>query len=976
MSALRSVSAALLLAGLVTAGAVLATEPPPGTPPGVVPPPSIHQAEWEEHALRPAPEPDYPLLYGVVRDGTEAIRAPEAPTKTIYGFMPYWVASDISHVQWDLLTHVAYFSVDLNPDGSVTNLTGSYAWPSGSYAAAVRNAAHANGVKVTLAATNFSSTEIATLLSSSTNRQNAINDLKAMVQGYGDGVNIDLEGVPVAQKANLVTFMTDLKAAFHTAIPGSHVTLDTPAVDWSGAFDYDQLALASDGMFIMGYDYYWSGSSTAGPCAPLTSGSTWGTRNVTWTVNDYITYGGAENRGKFILGLPYYGRDWPTTSTSVPSSTTAAGTSKVYDAARSAAATYGRLWNDASQTPYYTYTSSGTPHQGWYDDAQSLGLKWDLVNSEDLGGTGMWALNYDKSDDQLWDKLRELFTAPSESLAGVRIGIDPGHGGTDSGAVGPTGLTEKAVNLATSLFLRDALLAEGASVYMTRSTDATLSLTARTDYLNSIPVDRAESCHYNASGTASANYTGVHIYDNGTNTCPASASSKDMATKTAARLDAALGIGVVSCNCTTFMRGVHGDNFHMVRETTMPSMLTEASFISNPTEEGLLKTDARRCAIAGAIAKGIEDHYGAPATEPPCAGPVTGTCANPIVISSFPFTDSNTTVGKPSNLNWYSPCSPGTDEGGPEVIYQLTVQTPGNLTVTVQDLDGADIDIHLLSECSSPACLIRNNLTFTYAVQPGTYFIVCDTYVNSGVPKPGAYPLTVSFAPTPGDTTAPAVPQNLKWSRANARWEWSPVTTDRLGAGEVMGYYQMWRSTSPGDTYTLFADNIPSTFLADATTPTAGSCHYYQLHAVDAAGNRDNPHLDWIVDNPQATFAGSWSTGSTTPGHWGDDYRFVSTGGTGANKATWSFGVDETGLYDISIYYPSGTNRSDASRFTATYAGGTKLYTVNQQVNGGKWVLLGSHWMTARQTYTVVLDYAEPSGFVVLADAVRWAKAP
>lgn len=977
VGAIFPMASAALALGILGAMGARATEPPPGAPPGIVPPPSIHQTEWLSHAGQPLPEPAYPFHYTVAPEAREeSVPSPSALTRTVYGFLPNWVATNLSHIQWNLLSHISYFSVTLNSDGSVTNLSGSYAWPSGTYAAAVRNTAHANGVKVTLAATNFTPSSITTLLSSSTNRQNAINNLKALVQGYGEGVNIDLEGVPASQKANLVTFMTDLTAAFHSAIPGSHVTLDTPAVDWSGAFDYDQLALNSDGMFIMGYDYWWSGSSTAGPCSPLTSGGVWGTYNVTWTVNDYLTYGGAANRSKFILGLPYYGREWPTSSTSVPSSTTGSASTLLYNAARTNATTYGRLWDGASQTPYYVYTSGGA-HQGWYDDAESLGYKWDLVNTKDLGGTGMWALNYDTNDDLLWNQIQAKFATSAGSLSGVKIGIDPGHGGTDPGAVGPTGLQEKDVNLSTSVLLRDALVAQGATCYLTRTGDSTVSLTARTDYFNSIPVDRAESCHYNASGTASANYTGVHIYDDGTNTCTASATSKDMATKAAARLDTALGIGVVSCNCPTFMRGVHGDNFHMVRETAMPAMLTEASFISNPTEEGLLKTDARKCTIAGAIAKGIEDHYGATAAEPPCAGPVQGTCANPIEILTFPYTNANTTSGKPAGLNGYS-CPPASgSEAGPEVIYTFTVRQPGNLTVTVTDGSTVDIDPHLLSACSPSACLARNDTTFTIAIQPGTYFIACDTWTSSGGTQyPGAYTLNVAFASTAGDTTAPAVPQDFKWNRNSARWQWSAPALDRLGNPETMGYYQIWRATSLAGTYTLLADSISALYYADPSLPTPGACYFYQLHAVDAAGNRDNPHVDWIVDNPQASFAGIWSTGNTTAGHWGDDYRFVSTGGTGTKTATWSFGVDETGLYDISVYYPSGSNRSTASRFTATYFGGSKLFTVNQQQAGGTWTLLGSHWLVARQTYTVVLDDSEPAGFVILADAVRWTKVP
>ena len=972
---------------LCAAFASFASEPPDGVPPGFfAPPPSIHQEEWEAHRLQPPPEgPSYPLMYTVVPGGVDGSRAETTPivNRTVYGFMPYWVVNSLTHVRWDLVTHVAYFSVGLNSDGSLTNFEDEYyKWPTGSYVQALISAAHANGVKVTLAATNFSSTEISMLLASSTYRQNAINNLKNLVvSGGGDGVNIDLEGVPLAQKTNLVTFMTDLTAAFHTAIPGSHVSVDTPAVDWAGAFDYDLLAINSDGLFIMGYDYYWSGSSTAGPCSPLTSGGVWGTHNVTWTVDDYLTYGGSANRSKFILGLPYYGREWPTSSTTVPSSTTGSGVSKIYNDARANAATYGRLWDGASQTPYYVYTSSGA-HQGWYDDAESLGYKWDLVNTKDLGGTGMWAMNYDTADDYLWNKIQEKFATAPGSLSGVKIGIDPGHGGTESGAIGPTGLKEKDVNLAASLLLRDALDARGAECFLTRTSDATVSLTTRTDYFNSIPVNRSESYHHNACGSCGANYTGVHVYADSSGNCLASATSKDMAKKTALRLDAALDIGVVSSNCDSIY-GVHGDNFHMVRETAMPAMLTEASFIDNSTEEALLYGDTRRCLIAGAIAKGIEDHYGVSATDPPCAGSPVGTCANPKQITSFPYSDSNTTSGKTAGIDGYS-CPPDTgSEAGPEVVYSFTLREPGSLTVTVNDGTGVDIDPHLLSACDPLTCIARNNTTFTVSLWPGTYYLVCDTWTNdTGTQYPGAYTLSVTFTSTAGDTVAPAVPQDLMGSKAFSggwtySWNWSRPL-DRLGNTETMGYYQLWRTSNPAAAYTLFADNITAESYTDNTLPAIGTCWFYQLHFIDSGGqiDTDNPDLEWLVDNPQASYVGSWSTGNTAPGHYGDDYRYCSTDGVGAKTATWGFVPDENGLYDISVYYPAGTNRSPVARFTVTHAGGSVLYIVNQQVNGGQWNLLGSHWLTAGASYTLVLDNGEPTGsIVVIADAARWLKS-
>ena len=159
-----------------------------------------------------------------------------------------------------------------------------------------------------LTVTLFNSNAISSLLSNANYRQNLITTLVNSVSSAGaDGVNIDFEGLPSSQKENMVQFITDLKAAFDSAIPESQVTLATPAVDWSSAWDYDQLAINSDGLMIMAYDYHWTNSPTTGPVSPFTG---WGTYNVTWTVNDYMTWSGGLN-DKLILGCPYYGYDWP-----------------------------------------------------------------------------------------------------------------------------------------------------------------------------------------------------------------------------------------------------------------------------------------------------------------------------------------------------------------------------------------------------------------------------------------------------------------------------------------------------------------------------------------------------------------------------------------------------------------------------------------------------------------------------------------
>ncbi len=190
------------------------------------------------------------------------------------------------------------------------------------------------------------------------------------------------------------------------------------------------------------------------------------------------------------------------------------------------------------------------------------------------------------------------------SLSGLKIGIDPGHGGSAPGAVGPTGLTEKEINLETSLFLRDYIEADGATAYLTRTTDVDVSLSDRSSYFNSIPVDRAISVHHNASSNRSANYTGVHVYlGYGWTT------SGDLAYDVVHRLEDHMHIGFVSSNCSPYREGVHEDDFHMVRETNMPAVLTENSFISNWAEEYRLRDSNYLSQNAWSIYAGICNHY-------------------------------------------------------------------------------------------------------------------------------------------------------------------------------------------------------------------------------------------------------------------------------------------------------------------------------------------------------------------------------
>ena len=238
-----------------------------------------------------------------------------------------------------------------------------------------------------------------------------------MFDAGADGVNIDFEAFPSSQKSNLVIFTKDLRESLRAKIPDAQVTLATPAVDWNNAWDFNELANVSDGLFIMGYDYHWPGSSNTGPVAPLKGGS----YNITNTINTYLLDTG-NNSEKIILGNPYYGYQWSANSGNKGASTTASGTSVNYTSAESNAKYHGKLWDASSQTPWYKYQNNGW-FQAWYDDSLSLSKKYDLALEKNLAGIGIWALGYDDGTDKLWKALKEKVGGLSEPSTPVGFNI-------------------------------------------------------------------------------------------------------------------------------------------------------------------------------------------------------------------------------------------------------------------------------------------------------------------------------------------------------------------------------------------------------------------------------------------------------------------------------------------------------------------------------------------------------------------------
>ena len=176
-------------------------------------------------------------------------------------------------------------------------------------------------------------------------------------------------------------------------------------------------------------------------------------------------------------------------------------------------------------------------------------------------------------------------------LSGITILLDPGHGGAESGALGPTSYPEKAVNLVVSKLLQQELVARGATVYMTREEDKEVSLQERVAMIDKLKPAIAISVHYNA------------LPDNGD-----AENTQGIGTFWYNTQAHSLAVFLHNYLVEKLERpsyGVFWNNLALTRPATAPSILLELGFMSNPVEFEWVTNPKEQPKLARAIADGI-----------------------------------------------------------------------------------------------------------------------------------------------------------------------------------------------------------------------------------------------------------------------------------------------------------------------------------------------------------------------------------
>lgn len=199
------------------------------------------------------------------------------------------------------------------------------------------------------------------------------------------------------------------------------------------------------------------------------------------------------------------------------------------------------------------------------------------------------------------------------TAAAPKVYLDPGHGGSDPGAVG-NGLRESDLTLDIALRTRDHLNANwNVDIRMSRTTDSTRSLSYRSSDANWWGAAIFVSIHINAGGG-----NGFETFRHPDASSGAVALQNTMHPKILSRMR---GVGSVPD------RGRKTANFHVLRETTMPAILTENLFIDS-SDADLLKNSAFLAATARGHAEGIAAHLGLDGGEPPDGWPTLSRGAN------------------------------------------------------------------------------------------------------------------------------------------------------------------------------------------------------------------------------------------------------------------------------------------------------------------------------------------------------------
>ncbi|HUI64968.1 MAG TPA: glycosyl hydrolase family 18 protein [Bacteroidota bacterium] len=340
------------------------------------------------------------------------------PVKRVIGYYPMWYRGTLTPamIKFNSLTHIDHAFAWPNTDGSL-------AFGESTVDTGLINSAHRAGVKILLSFGGAGGTQTANFAvvaaDTALRRKFIANVVSHLATYHYDGADLDWEGpASLADKANEVSMVQQMRAAFHAADSSWLITMAVGISDYSGQWrDFAALKLSVDWFNAMCYDIFGSWSPYTGHNAPMVDPPAYASN---WSVTqgiDYLHVTRGIGTNQIALGIPFFGMRFLNTA-GLYQSFGSAGEILYTDARTDFVNGWTYKWDTVSQVPYLidpTQTKLDS-----FDDSTSISIKCEFAKTNNLTGIMIWALGED-----LYGGAQPLMDAVGKAMSATNAVVPP-----------------------------------------------------------------------------------------------------------------------------------------------------------------------------------------------------------------------------------------------------------------------------------------------------------------------------------------------------------------------------------------------------------------------------------------------------------------------------------------------------------------------------------------------------------------------
>src|SRR5262249_54133899 len=224
--------------------------------------------------------------------------------------------------------------------------------------------------------------------------QRTVGELVHLARDLGvDGINVDVEQLDPLDRAAYGEFLAKLGSVLRATVPGARLTVATEAGTRGTANAAAAAQAGVDRVFLMAYDYPWSGSQP-GASAPIDRSD--GVATLRWSIDQYVNAG--VPRARILLGLPLYGMTWQSTSPDRAAPVIGKGATWIPNRHLDVLLRPGfRPFRDPLEVAeFFIRLEGSTWRLTYYDSPATLRTKLAFARDQGLAGGGFWAIGYER----------------------------------------------------------------------------------------------------------------------------------------------------------------------------------------------------------------------------------------------------------------------------------------------------------------------------------------------------------------------------------------------------------------------------------------------------------------------------------------------------------------------------------------------------------------------------------------------------